>query len=85
MIGPRAMVLTSTHAVGGPGRRGGDSEYRPVTIGDGCWIGAGAIVLPGTTVAEGCVIAAGAVVASDTAPQGLYAGTPARRLRDLDE
>ncbi|KQQ05634.1 MULTISPECIES: acyltransferase [unclassified Rathayibacter] len=84
MIGPYAKVITSTHAIGGADRRGGASEYHPVTIGDGCWIGAGALVLPGVTVAPGCVIAAGAVVAADTEPHGLYAGTPARRVRDLD-
>ncbi|QHC60054.1 acyltransferase [Rathayibacter sp. VKM Ac-2760] len=83
MIGPHAMVLTSTHAVGGPERRGGASEYHPVSIGDGCWIGAGAIVLPGVAVAAGCVIAAGAVVTEDTEPHGLYGGVPARRLKDL--
>jgi maltose O-acetyltransferase len=31
------------------------------------------------------VIAAGAVVTEDCAPDGLYAGVPARRIRDLDE
>jgi maltose O-acetyltransferase len=54
-----------------------------VTIGDGCWIGAGAIALPGITVAAGCVSAAGAVVPSDSEPHGLSDGAP--RLRDLDE
>lgn len=54
------------------------------TVGDGCWIGANATILPGVTVAPGCVIAAGAVVTKDTEPDGLYAGVPARRVRDLD-
>jgi acetyltransferase-like isoleucine patch superfamily enzyme len=40
-------------------------------------------VLPGVTVAAGCVTAAGAVVAADTEPDGLYAGVPATRIRDL--
>jgi hypothetical protein len=39
--------------------------------------------LPGVVIGPGCVIAAGAVVVSDCKPNGLYAGVPARRLRDL--
>lgn len=82
-IGPRASIITSTHDIGGRRGRGGTSKTKPVTIGDGCWIGAGAMILPGTTIAEGCVIAAGAVVTKDTDPDGLYAGVPAQRIRDL--
>lgn len=84
-VGPRAMVLTGDHPIGSPERRAADGEHRAVTIGDGCWIGAGAIVLPGVQIGAGCVIGAGAVVARDCAPHGVYAGVPARRLRDLPD
>lgn len=83
VIGMRAMLLTSTHDVAGPRRRADLTRSEPVVIGRGCWIGAAAVVLPGVTVGDGCVIAAGAVVTSDCAPNGLYAGVPARRVRDL--
>lgn len=43
-----------------------------------------AMLLPGVTVGKGCVVAAGAVVAADCAPNGLYGGVPARRIKDLD-
>ena len=82
-FGPRSAIHTSTHEIGPREQRGGAPQTLPVTIGDGCWIGAGAIILPGTTVAPGCVVAAGAVVTKDTAPDGLYAGVPARRIKDL--
>lgn len=81
---PRSMVVTSTHEIGAPPMRGGTPVFLPVTIGDGCWIGAGSLILPGVSVAAGCVIAAGAVVTKNTEPNGLYAGVPARRLRDLE-
>jgi maltose O-acetyltransferase len=55
-----------------------------VSVGNGSWLGTGVTVLPGVTIGEGCVIAAGAVVTADCAPDGLYAGVPARRIRDLD-
>lgn len=56
---------------------------QPITVGDGCWIGARAVILPGVTIGDGCVIAAGAVVSKDCAPNGMYAGVPARRIREL--
>lgn len=82
-IAPRVQILSTDHEVGGPERRAGRSRSARVHIGDGAWIGAGAIVLPGVDVGRGCVIAAGAVVTRSTEPDGVYAGIPARRVRDL--
>jgi maltose O-acetyltransferase len=56
---------------------------KPVTVGDGCWLGACCIILPGVAIASGCIIAAGAVVSKSTEENGLYAGVPARRIRSL--
>jgi maltose O-acetyltransferase len=82
-IGAQAMIVTGGHEIGPSARRGGDLRPQPVTIGDGAWLGARALILPGVTVAPGCVVAAGAVVSRDTEPDGLYAGVPARRIKDL--
>lgn len=82
-IAPGAFLCTVTHEIGAPGRRAGHPYRRGITVGDGCWIGANATILPGVHVGEGCVVAAGAVVTGDCAPNGLYAGVPARRVRDL--
>jgi maltose O-acetyltransferase len=82
-FGPQVAILTSTHVIGPSSRRAGDYAGQPVTIGDGCWLGARVTVLPGVNIAQGCVIAAGAVVTQDTAPDGLYAGIPATRKREL--
>ena len=54
-----------------------------MVIGDGCWIGARALLLPGTTVGSGSVVAAGAVVRGACEPNSLYAGVPAARIRAL--
>ena len=84
-IGMGVMLLTSGHELGPHERRGGELASAPIRIGDGCWIGSRAVVLPGVTVGDGCVIAAGAVVRADCAPDTLYAGVPARPVRRLDE
>jgi maltose O-acetyltransferase len=58
----------------------GYTEVRPVVIGNDCYIGAGAIVLPGTTIGDGAVIGAGAIVRGQI-PEGVVAaGNPARAL-----
>ncbi|WP_255372769.1 DapH/DapD/GlmU-related protein [Demequina sp. NBRC 110051] len=83
-FGPGVRIVTTTHALGTSDKRAGELTSRPVTIGDGSWLGAGVMVLPGVTIARGCVVAAGAVVTKDTEPDGLYGGVPARRIRDLE-
>ncbi|MDP8910451.1 MAG: acyltransferase [Actinomycetota bacterium] len=82
-IGMQVMFCTTTHGIGPHARRTGEEERRGIRVGDGCWIGVRAVVLPGVTIGSGCIIAAGAVVVDDCEPDGLYAGVPARRVRDL--
>lgn len=82
-IGTRAVILTGYHPVGDASQRSGPIRPEPVTIGDGAWVGSGATILPGVTVGPGCVVAAGAVVTRDCEPDGVYAGVPARRIKDL--
>jgi maltose O-acetyltransferase len=84
-IGPETMFVTSHHEYGDESRRAGERSGRSIRIEPGCWLGAKVLVLPGVTVGKGCVIAAGAVVAKDCDPNGLYAGVPARRIRDLNQ
>lgn len=54
----------------------------PVTIGDRAWLGPRVTVLPGTQIGEGVVVAAGAVAKGVLEPYGLYAGVPAKRIKD---
>jgi maltose O-acetyltransferase len=84
-IGPRCTILTQTHEVGDADQRAGRTIDKPVAIGAGCWLGGAVTVLPGVTIGSGCVIAAGAVVTKDCEPNGLYAGVPATRRRELPD
>ena len=82
-LGSGVRLLTSSHDIGPSERRAGPNTTAPVRLEAGCWLGAGVLVMPGVTIARGCVVAAGAVVTTDTLPDGIYAGVPARRLREL--
>ncbi|MDZ7728300.1 MAG: acyltransferase [Dehalococcoidia bacterium] len=83
-LGHGVQLITGNHELGPRHRRLGPLHPEPITIGAGAWVCSGAIVLPGVTIGDGAVIAAGAVVTSDVPPNTLYAGVPARKLRDLD-
>jgi acetyltransferase-like isoleucine patch superfamily enzyme len=82
-IGMDVMLFTSSHRIDGHARRAGPRRSAPINVGDGCFIGPRATLLPGVSVAHGCIVAAGAVVVRDTLPDGLYGGVPAVRLEDL--
>lgn len=59
-----------------------EETFRPVKIGDRCWIGCNSIILKGVTLGEGAVVAAGSVVTKDVPPRTLVGGNPARVLRE---
>lgn len=83
-LGMQSMILTGGHDLGPVACRAGDIRPAPVTIGDGAWIGARAILMPGVRIGAGAIVAAGAVVTSDCEAGGLYGGVPAKLLRRLD-
>ena len=55
---------------------------RPVSIGAGTWLGAGAIILPGATIGRNVVVAAGSVVRGEVPDRCVVAGVPARVVRE---
>ena len=55
----------------------GHFKIESVEIGDGVWIGAGSIILPGVKIGDGAIIAAGAVVTKTVKPFQTVAGIPA--------
>jgi acetyltransferase-like isoleucine patch superfamily enzyme len=79
------MVLTGTHEIGGPASRAGMVVNQPVRVGNGSWLGARAVILPGVVVGEGAIVAAGAVVTHDVEANTVVAGTPARVVRTLEQ
>ena len=87
IIGPEVAILSESH-------NHTSSDVIPyddivyldaVQIGQCCWIGFRAIVLPGVTLGEGCIVGAGAVVTKSCGAGSIVCGNPARRVgrRDL--
>ena len=57
----------------------------PVKIGRNCWIGAGAVIVPGITIGDNVVIGAGSVVTKDIPSNVVAVGNPCRVLREIGE
>ena len=87
-FGHRVSVITGTHDVAQRGldrQRAVPRNGRDIHIGEGAWIGSGAILIGPCRIGAHAVVAAGAVVTGDVAPETVVAGVPARVVRSLQD
>ena len=84
LLGPGVRVYTATHPLDAGERAGGLESGRPVSVGDGVWIGGRAILDPGVDVGDGAVVGSGAVVTEDVPPGVVVRGNPATVVGELD-
>ncbi|TYC08802.1 acyltransferase [Bizionia gelidisalsuginis] len=83
-IAPRVYIGTGTHEMGTDGiRMAGKGTKKSVIVGDGTWIGTGAIILPGVTIGRMCIIAAGSLVNKDINDNTIVGGVPAKVIKNL--
>lgn len=82
LFGPGVQLYAATHPLDAVVRRTLELA-RPITIGDDCWVGGGAIICPGVSIGAGCVVGAGAVVTKDIPAYSLAVGNPARVVKSL--
>jgi acetyltransferase-like isoleucine patch superfamily enzyme len=82
-IGPGVKIITNKHSTFDIWTY---DDREPVYIGDRCWIGANAVILPGVCLGEGTVVGAGAIV-TKSFPYGhcVIAGNPAKKIRRHNE
>lgn len=84
-LGPQVMLITGSHEIDPVGEHiGGRGRSDSVFIGDGCWLGARATILPGVELTKKTLVAAGAVVTKSVSEaQSLVAGIPAEKKKAL--
>ena len=85
MFGPNVTVATAGHPIQPELRQKGMQYNASVRIGSNCWIGAGAIILPGVSIGDNVVIGAGSVVTKDVPSNVVAVGNPCRVLRPVGE
>lgn len=83
MFGPNVVVATAGHPILPELRVQGLQYNAPVHIGRNCWIGAGALILPGVTIGDNVVVGAGSVVTKDLPSNVIAVGNPCRVLREI--
>ncbi len=84
VLGPGAKILSQSESSAGSKLSGTDRlEFRPIRIGKGCYIGAGAVILGGTELGDECIVGTGAVVRGKYPRGTVLIGNPARPLPNL--
>jgi acetyltransferase-like isoleucine patch superfamily enzyme len=83
LLGPGVKIWTQNHRsddIDTPIREQG-YHYKSVSVGDDCWIGANAFIMPGVRLPRGCVVAAGSVVGVKAYKEySILGGSPARLI-----
>lgn len=83
MIGPNVTLVTAGHPLEAELREKGMQFNKSVRIGDGVWLGANVIVLPGVTIGENTTIGAGSIVTRDIPANVVAYGNPCRVRKTL--
>lgn len=85
LIGAYCYIISGNHRFALPHLpiRTQGYDGASIVIGRNVWLGAHVIVLPGVTIGDNAVIGAGSVVTSPVAESEIWAGVPARRIRDV--
>ena len=80
---PGVVISCAAHPVTSQQRGLGMEISKPITIGEGVWIGANATVCGGVHIGDHSVIGAGAVVLKDVPADCVAAGVPAHVIREI--
>jgi acetyltransferase-like isoleucine patch superfamily enzyme len=83
LIGDRVFISDADHnfaAVDIPVKLQGDRFVGEILLRDGCWIGIGAVILPGVTIGRNAVVAANSVVTQNVPDCTVVGGVPARPI-----
>ena len=60
-------------------------NFARIKIGKNCFIGNNCTILPGVEIGDNCILGAGSVLSSSMPSNSVYAGTPAKFIRTIEE
>ena len=82
-IAPNVGLITTNHDSNDPEKH---IEGKDIVLGEKCWIGMNAVILPGVILGPHTVVGAGAVV-TRSFPMGhcVLVGVPAKKIKDLNK
>jgi len=84
LIGPYCYIVSANHQFD---RRDAPIQQQgfataPVTIGEDAWLGTHVVVMPGVSIGKGAIIGAGSVVTRNVPEYEIWAGVPARFVKN---
>lgn len=85
MFGPNVTLATAGHPILPELRQEAYQYNESIYIGKNCWIGAGAIILPGIRIGDNVVIGAGSIVTKDLPSNVVAVGNPCNILREVND
>jgi acetyltransferase-like isoleucine patch superfamily enzyme len=83
LIGPEVIIYSQNHIYKNLEKKISAQGYltSSVSICDNVWIGARSIILPGVKIGSNSIIGAGSVVTKDVPSNCVYAGNPAKLIK----
>jgi len=84
MLAPKVSILGGDHNIDDPQTPiifSGRPKIPKTTIGEDVWIGAGVMIKAGVTIGNGSIVGASSVVTKDIPEYSIYAGNPAKLIK----
>ncbi|MDR1739847.1 MAG: sugar O-acetyltransferase [Bacteroidales bacterium] len=82
-LGPRVSIFTACHPIDASVRNTLLEYGKPVSIGNGVWIGGNTVINPGVTIGNNVIIGSGSVVTKNIPDNVIAAGNPCKVLRAI--
>ena len=60
-------------------------KLAPIKVGDNCFIGARAVIMPGIKIGNNCIIGLGSIVTKDVEDNSVVCGVPAKKIKTIEE
>jgi acetyltransferase-like isoleucine patch superfamily enzyme len=75
-IGPNSSVVGVSHRLDETGMEHRNDTFDEISLNEGAFVGAGAVINPGVEVGADAVVSAGATVTKDVPPETVVVGSP---------